>query len=161
MKDEGNKKAAMTAAEMQKFKILLLEKKNEILNNVSSMEKGTLLKQNSDLSNTPIHMADMGTDNYELEHTLGLMESERKILLDINEALSRIDDGIYGICLDGEEYIPKERLKAIPWAKYCVICARNIEKGTVNRPASQKKMQLYIPPEFDSDNEVDIYDEEL
>ena len=48
----------------------------------------------------PLHMADVGSDNYEQEFTLGLMESERRILIDIDEAIARIQDKTYGVCLE-------------------------------------------------------------
>ena len=123
------KKKKLSAAEINKFKTKLLEKRNEILGSVTSMETETLKRDRSDLSNLPIHMADMGSDNYEIENTIGLMSSERKILAEIDEALGRIENGTYGICEADNELIPKARLEAIPWAKYCVKCAELEEKG--------------------------------
>ena len=112
-----------------KFKTLLLEKLEEILDNVVCMEEETLRKPRTDLSNLPFHMADVGTDTFELENTLGLVDSERKLLLEIVDALGRIENGTYGICEGNNEPIPKERLRAIPWARYCVTCASLFEKG--------------------------------
>jgi len=116
-------------AEISKFKTLLLAKRNEILGNVLSMEDESLRRQNSDLSNMPTHMADAGSDNYEIENTLGLMDSERKLLREIDEALDRIENGTYGTCEGSGKLIPKARLEAIPWAKYCVEYANTLEKG--------------------------------
>jgi DnaK suppressor protein len=127
-KNETNKNK-LTPAEIKKFKAMLLAKLTEILGNVTSMETEALRRDRSDLSNMPIHMADLGTDNYEIENILGLMDSERKILLEIYDALRRIEDGTYGICESHDEQIPKGRLKAIPWARYCVACATLLEKG--------------------------------
>ncbi len=122
----GNK---LKPAEIKKFQAMLLIKLNNILGNVTSMETEALRRDRSDLSNMPIHMADLGTDNYEIENILGLMDSERKILVEIYDALKRIEDGTYGICESHDEQIPKQRLKAIPWARYCVACATLLEKG--------------------------------
>jgi len=129
MEKERKNKTNLTSAEIEKFKVLLLAKRSEILNNVTHMENETLRKQRSDLSNMPIHMADAGSDTFELENTLGLMDSERKLLQEIDNALERIENGTYGICEGGAEPIPKARLKAIPWARYCVTCASLSEKG--------------------------------
>jgi DnaK suppressor protein len=126
-------KNVLTAAEIKEFKALLLEKLNEILNNVNCMEEDTLRRVRTDLSNLPFHMADAGSDNFEMENTLGLMDSERKLLMEIDDALSRIDNGTYGICESNNEPIPKERLRAIPWARYCVACANSFEKGILVR----------------------------
>jgi len=123
----------LTATEIKKFRTILLAKRKEILGDVICMEDETLRKQRSDLSDLPFHMADAGTDNYEMENTLGLMDSERKLIEQIDDALERIQDGTYGVCDGIGEPIPVERLQAIPWARYCVACARLLEKGLFNR----------------------------
>lgn len=130
------KNSWLTSAEMREFRALLIAKRTEILGNVVCMEDETLRRSRTELSNMPFHMADMGTDNYEMENTLGLMDSERKLLVEIDDALGRISNGTYGICEGSGEPIPKERLKAIPWARYCVAYARLLEKGFV-RPGEQ------------------------
>jgi len=119
----------LTADELPRFKKMLLAKQREILGNVMSMENETLRRARTDLSNLPYHMADLGSDNFELENTLGLVDSERRILEEIEDALIRIDDGTYGICEGNGEPIPKARLEAIPWARYCVKCASLAEMG--------------------------------
>lgn len=130
---------------------MLLVKLNNILGNVTSMETEALRRDRSDLSNMPIHMADLGTDNYEIENILGLMDSERKILLEINDALKRIEDGTYGICESRGEQIPKQRLNAIPWARYCVACATLLEKGLL----AKKKYEEYIETFPDDSGDYD------
>jgi DnaK suppressor protein len=129
MRNGRTNKNGLTPAEIIEFKTSLLAKRNEILANVICMEDETLRKIRTDLSSMPFHMADAGTDNYELENTLGLMDSERRILAEIEDALERIDDGRYGTCECDNEPIPKARLNAIPWARYCVACANLSEKG--------------------------------
>jgi DnaK suppressor protein len=126
----------LTAKELAHFRQLLLEKRSEIIGDVSSMENDALKKSRldaaGDLSSMPIHMADIGTDNYEQEFALGLLDSERKLLREINDALIRIEDGTYGICEGTGEPIPLARLEASPWARYCVAYARLIEQGLVS-----------------------------
>lgn len=133
MTNKRTNKSRLTPAEIREFKTLLLAKQAEILSNVICMEDETLRKIRTDLSSMPFHMADAGTDNYELENTLGLMDSERKILAEIEAALERIDAGTYGTCEGDDEPIPKARLNAIPWARYCVACANLSEKGLLAR----------------------------
>ena len=82
----------------------------------------------------PIHMADLGSDNYEQDFAIGLMDGERKLLHEIDEALVRIEKKNYGICLGTGEPISKARLEAKPWAKYSVEFARKLEKGLVLEP---------------------------
>ena len=62
-------------------------------------------------------MADMGTDNYEQEFTLGLVEKDRSLLREINTALAKIQNGTYGICEGTGKPISKPRLEAQPWAR--------------------------------------------
>jgi DnaK suppressor protein len=129
------KKKHLTSANIELFKQMLLDKRREILINVNNIEDETLKKSrldaSGDLSSMPIHMADLGTDNYEQEFALGLMDSERKLLQEIDDALQRIEEGTYGICQGTGQPIPKARLEAQPWARYCVEYARLLEKGIV------------------------------
>lgn len=129
------KKRGMTASDRKHFRELLLEKRREILANVTEFQdealKRSRLDATGDLSCMPIHMADIGTDNYEQEFALGLMDSERKLLKEIDEALGRIEDKTYGTCLATGKPIGKPRLEAMPWTKHCVEYARMLEQGLV------------------------------
>jgi DnaK suppressor protein len=127
------KKRSLTSADLKHFKQMLMEKRREILNNVNEIEDEALKKSRmdacGDLSSMPIHMADIGTDNYEQEFALGLMDGERKLLREIDEALGRIDNKTYGICEGTGKLIRKARLEAQPWARHCVEYARKLEQG--------------------------------
>lgn len=129
------RKRGLTAADTETFRQMLLQKRREILRNVNEFEDEALKKSrldaSGDLSSMPIHMADLGTDNYEQEFALGLMDSERKLLREIDEALVRIEEGTYGVCEGTGKPIPKARLKAQPWARHCVDYARMLEQGLV------------------------------
>jgi DnaK suppressor protein len=131
----------LTVADMEHFQQLLLKKRHEIMGNVLEMEDEVLRKSrqdsSGDLSSVPIHMADLGTDNYEQEFALGLMDSERKLLYEINDALQRIKDGTYGICEGTQKPIKKARLEAQPWAKYCIEYASIQEKKPVREEEEQ------------------------
>jgi DnaK suppressor protein len=81
------------------------------------------------LSNVPLHMADLGTDNYDQEFTLGLIENEQGTLELINEALARMEKGTYGQCVECADPISRPRLQAIPYARHCIKCARKLEDG--------------------------------
>lgn len=105
----------------------LLDKRAEIIGNVRGME----IERNAslgDIAHMPLHMADVGSDNFEQEFTLGLMESERERLRDIEEAILRMREGYYGVCLESGRPIQRMRLEFAPWAKYCIDVARAKEK---------------------------------
>ena len=127
------KKNQLTAADIERFKKMLLEKRQELVGDVNEMKDEALKKSrldaSGDLSSMPIHMADIGTDNYEQEFALGLMDSERKLLKEIDDALVRIEEGTYGICEGTGKPIAKARMEAQPWARYRVEHARLLEQG--------------------------------
>jgi len=159
-KKKTNKK--LTAEEIQKFKALLLAKRHEILGDVSTIENETLHKARSDLSNMPIHMADVGSDNFEQEFTLELLDGERKVLTEIDDALKRIDEGTYGICEGTGKPIERQRLEAIPWARYSVEYASQMEKGLTKREEGLGKSMPGFPsgeePEAEEDFEGPVDD---
>jgi len=132
------RKSKLAAKELAYFRELLVEKLKEIIGDVNHIESGALKtsRQDSagDLSSMPIHMADIGSDNYEQEFSLGLMDSERKIVQEIHGALKRIQDETYGVCEGTGEPIPKIRLKGIPWTRYCLKFAEMVEKGLAIEP---------------------------
>ncbi len=125
---------SLSASDLKHFRELLLEKRKEILANVSEMSDEALnsTHETGDLSNMPIHMADLGTDNFEQDLAVGLMGNERKLLNEIDEALERIEKKTYGICLGTGKPISRARLEAQPWAKYSVEYAEKLEKGLVS-----------------------------
>jgi len=122
----------LAAEEIKHFREKLLDKRRELLGDMANLREDALNKSRKDaagdLSSMPIHMADIGTDNYEQEFTLGLMENEQSLLREIDEALHRIDDGTYGICLATGKRISKARLRVQPWAKHCISYERRNEK---------------------------------
>ena len=160
-KAEKARKTHLKAADLKKYEKLLLQKRAEILGNVNQMKKETLEKERSDLSNVPFHMADAGSDNFELENTLGLMDEEVKILAEIDAALVRIDRKTYGICEGSGKPIPKTRLEAIPWARYCVEYKQLLEKGLVKAPnVDDSFKENYDEDRLDSEADEETEDEE-
>ncbi|UCC22999.1 MAG: TraR/DksA C4-type zinc finger protein [Planctomycetota bacterium] len=145
----------LTAADIKHFKEMLLEKRQEILVNVGEMENEALKKSrldaSGDLSSMPIHMADLGTDNFEQEFALGLMDSERKLLKEIDDALQRIEKRTYGICEGTGKPIAKARLEAQPWARFCIEYARMLEQGLVTEQEAARP-EL---PDHESEDELE------
>ena len=126
--------AGLSSKELEHFRELLLDKRRELVGDMSHMEREALRSASgTNLSNLPMHMADMGTDNYEQEFTLGLVEKERVLLREINQALAKIQDGSYGMCEGTGKPINKIRLEAQPWARFSIEHARQMERGFVRR----------------------------
>ena len=120
-------------ADWKVFRESLLVLRARLRGDVNQLADAALKKSrseaNGDLSSMPIHMADMGSDNFEQEFTLSLMESDEDTLEAIESALERIEDGAYGQCEECGGKIPKTRLKAIPYTALCVKCASQLEQG--------------------------------
>jgi DnaK suppressor protein len=123
----------MNKTELVSYKELLLNLRARLRGDVSQMANAALKKSrseaNGDLSTMPIHMADIGSDNFEQEFTLSLMENEGVTLDQIESSLERIEEGTYGQCEECGVKIPKARLNAIPYATLCVRCAEQQENG--------------------------------
>ena len=123
----------MKKAEFRVYKERLIALRARLRGDVSAMAEATLHKTrseaNGDLSSMPIHMADIGSDAYEQEFTLSLMESEDDTLGMIEGALERIEDGTYGKCVECGVRIPKTRLNAIPYTPLCIKCATEAQGG--------------------------------
>ena len=117
----------MDKQELQKFKKMLLKKKEDMLKEIQHVEKDSLSKSqresSGDLSAYTFHMADVAQDSYDREFSLGIATNvQQKMLYAIEEALKHIEDKTYGICVKCEKPIAKNRLMAIPYANLCVKC---------------------------------------
>jgi|TARA_B100000809_G_C15027136_1_gene490594 DnaK suppressor protein len=122
----------MKKTETKVFKERLLELRSRLRGDVIQLAEAALNKRsdaNGDLSSMPIHMADIGSDNYEQEFTLSLMQNEEGTLGAIEAALERIEDGNYGACDECGGTIKKSRLNAIPYTPFCINCASEIQGG--------------------------------
>jgi len=129
-KKGDSKKAAYGKADLEHFRGLLLQRRRRILGTVQGMEEEALKASDQDFSVD--HMADHGSDNFEQDFTLSLVESERRELFEIDRALQRLEQGTYGICEGTGNPIPRPRLEAIPYARYSVEYQRKLEAGEVD-----------------------------
>lgn len=123
----------MKKAEIKPFKEMLLVLRARLRGDVSALADAALSRSGgrggSGMSAVPSHIADMGSDTFEQDNTILLMNSEGETLTCIEAALERIESGAYGICTHCEGKIPKTRLKAIPYTPHCVKCASELEES--------------------------------
>ena len=126
-------KNRLSRSDLARYKNVLLELRSRLAGNVNYMEDEALGKTRQlatgDLSNVPIHMADIGTDNFDLDLMIGLIENGEAELRDIDIAISLIEKGRYGFCDECGKPIPKARLNAIPYARLCLECKDREERG--------------------------------
>ena len=127
------KEQKMPKKEVNKFKEVLLKRKEDILDQIDHISKDTLKKSqkdaSGDISGYSYHMADLATDTFDREFSLSLASNERQNLYEIEDALKRIKEGNFGICECCKKLISKVRLKAVPFTKLCLKCQELQEKS--------------------------------
>lgn len=114
------------------FRKLLERQRETLISQIQHLGDDALknIKESSgDLSSHTLHMADLATDNYNRDFSIGLVSSEEDLLRQINEALKRIKDGTYGYCTICQKKLPEKRLKAMPYAELCIEHQEEKENG--------------------------------
>ena len=112
------------------YRKILLKIKEETLNDIKQMAKdnaGANKDSSSDVSGHALHMADVATDMYDREFSLGLASNDRELIYKIDAALNRIASKAFGVCRECKKLIPAARLKAIPYTETCMKCQEKIE----------------------------------
>jgi DnaK suppressor protein len=102
--------------DVQHYKDALLRKRAELL------AAGGIKPLQSDINSRQGDLADQASGNNEVHIQLKLKQTDAKILQAIEEALLRIDKGVFGVCRDCGEPIAPARLEAIPWTRVCKTC---------------------------------------
>jgi DnaK suppressor protein len=128
--------------ELEQFRVIILDKRDEILEQLQNLKDqmldpatGEYINENSPYS---LHMAEQGTDAMEREKTFLYAQRENKFLGYLEDALKRIDNGTYGICVECIEepqhlcptcpLIPRARLEAVPHSQLCLPMKQKQEK---------------------------------
>jgi len=131
MKVRKSGKKIFLKSALKKFKQLLIKQREKFVNEMENITKDTLKTSqrdaSGDLSGYTLHMADVATDHYDREFSLGIASTEQGVIYEIDEALKRIEDGSYGLCFTCDKVISKKRLTVVPYAKYCIECQEKEE----------------------------------
>lgn len=112
----------------------LLDLRDELVDAMSGMA-GEIRNapEGSEASGSGMHQGDAGSDAYDRDFALSVLAKEQDALYEIEQALRRIDRGVYGVCEMSGEKIPQARLEAIPFARLTVECQAQWEKEYGNR----------------------------
>ena len=118
-------KKGFSKAELEHFRVIILDKRKQIIEELELMNEtlndnsgGDYFEENSPYS---LHM-EQGTDTMEKEKNYLLAARQRKFLEYLDDAIKRIDRGVYGFCQDCGKLIDKARLEAVPHAQLCISC---------------------------------------
>jgi len=143
----AEKKASSTLEEAdvpkkwKKFYKLLTDLRDHVRDELDLHTSDTLkhsAREDSDVSGYGNHQADAASDTFDRDFALSLVSSEQDALNEIEEAITRIKDGSYGVCEVTGKAIPKARLEAVPFARFSVEGQAEYEKNKrrkVNRDA--------------------------
>lgn len=139
-----------TVSELAFFRNLLLQHRDRRIDGIQFLASDALTRSQREstgnLSGYSVHMADHGTDNFDREFAVNLVSGEQGVLNEINAALYRIEQGTYGICEGSGKPIEKERLKVLPYARYCVAEQSERERGKPRfRPFARTSIQTAEP----------------
>ena len=125
MPSTAAKTPKMNKKEMEKYRRLLEEKKNSLsaeIKKTRSAEEETTEESTQDI-------ADKAVSSYTREFLYSLTDGERTTVVQIDDALGRIEEGTYGFCINCAQAMTEKRLNAVPWAPYCLDCQELSEKG--------------------------------
>ena len=123
------KNAGLPKAELTKLRKALLEMRAALVGDVSQLENEALKSRGTGVSVD--HMADHGSDSYNLDHSITLLEKQSGALKEIDAALGRMKEGTYGICEKTGKKIARARLRAIPYARLSIEAQMEEEQGGV------------------------------
>ncbi|WP_432400720.1 TraR/DksA C4-type zinc finger protein [Wukongibacter sp. M2B1] len=159
----------MDKKDLQHFKDRLFEEKQEVLNGIESEEENgvhsPLKDYYSELSVYDNHPADIGSETFEMEMRFNLEESEKRHLIQINDALDKIESGTYGICETCGKSINKERLEVIPYTDKCANCSKETEHMSLDekihtRPVEEEVLDSPFGRTFNDDSRFNGFDGE-
>jgi len=137
VKAKASKKASspknkLGSKDLQVFRKALLKLKEDIGDQMQHLYDNTLKKSQKDaagdISGYSLHMADVATDTYDREFSLGLATNDRELLYEIEDALKRVEDKTFGFCEQCHKPIAKSRLKVIPYTRTCLKCKESSER---------------------------------
>lgn len=114
----------------EQFKKILLKSKENIVHDIKNMaavNSANNKDNGGDVSSHSMHIADVATDMYDREFSLGLASNDRELLNRIEAALARIANNTYGLCAVCKKAVAAARLKAIPYVETCLKCQEQLE----------------------------------
>jgi len=114
----------MTKKEKDEFRKKLSDTKEKIIRKLTD----TITESKEMESNVAQDLVDKAETSYTKEFLLSLSDGEREKLLQIDEALKRLEHGEFGVCQNCQKEIGAKRLLAIPWTPYCIDCQEKTEE---------------------------------
>ena len=116
----------LSKGDLDSFREILTQLRREVSGDITDLEADAFSTDGDRLSvDNP---ADIGSESFAQEFSLELLQRDEATLAEIDEALDRVGNGSVGQCEGCEELIPRARLNAVPYARFCVDCQRKAER---------------------------------
>ena len=120
--------------DLHQMKNRLEAKRDELRTNISGLTEAHPVPTDPiEASQGPIEFEDIAVDFLEIQEEQSVLVNEQALLTEVLQALKRIDDGTYGICVTCGNPIPEKRLEAIPWATRDIKCEQALEQKNLSR----------------------------
>jgi DnaK suppressor protein len=122
----------LTPIDTDEFRTILTERRDRVaraIEHLHDQHPGSMEEETGELVRTDQHLGDVATATFDREFDLGLEEDAEEILVAIDGALTRIENGTYGVCTRCGNEIGPDRLRAVPYATLCIDCKRREERG--------------------------------
>lgn len=122
----------LSSKETQAIRLALIERKQQLsdrLNRLTEESAQGNPRDQGEISSLPTHLADLGTETFDQETTIGLAERTAAEVRDVEGALERIEEGTYGVCVKCGQRISPARLQALPSASLCTSCQASLESA--------------------------------
>lgn len=123
------KKSPFNKRKLDRYKAILLEKRRVLVDEMNNLEHQALKSESGALSSLPQHSAEQGSDTNEQSINLGMANTDRALIREIDAALERIGDGVFGLCERTGMPISEDRLEELPWAKLSIEAARASDRS--------------------------------
>jgi RNA polymerase-binding transcription factor DksA len=158
----------MTEKKLDKYRNRLRDMAARVMGDAAALEDeartATGGQAAGNLSNTPMHLADLGTEVYMQELNSTLLENEEAIRDEVVAAIRRLEGGTFGVCENCGKKIPEGRLDVLPYTRVCAPCAELLESGqnvNFNAGRSQGGTQTISPRAADRRNRIAESDDEF
>jgi DnaK suppressor protein len=120
--------------DLNRLKFRLEAKRDELRTNITGLTEAHPVPTDPIEANQgPNDFEDLAVDFLEMQKEQSLLVNEQSLLTEVLQALKRIDDGRYGICIACGSPIPEKRLEAIPWAARDIKCEQALEQRNLSR----------------------------
>jgi RNA polymerase-binding protein DksA len=121
-----------TAIDTEQLRQRMLEERQRVvdaIDNIHAENPGSIGDETEETTFQDNHLGDIATATFDREMASTLEDNSTHVLVEIDAALKRIDEGTFGVCTRCGQPIDAKRLEALPWATLCIEDKRKQERG--------------------------------